>query len=235
MTHQYDQTSQFAELAARLAGLERQNARWRKTAFACLIIMMISIAAGALQQDDNETIEAEAFVVRDANGQARAMLSMANDEPMFALYSAEGNTRVALSVTKGGSGLTINDEAGKPRCGIALLPDGVTELGLTDSAGNLRARLNVSDEIARLMFADSGGNPRAMLFSNPQVTGLACADDNRQQRMQLLVGQNGPVLGMHDAEGRLRNVVSVFADTGPDIRILDEAGEPVFNQPERPE
>ena len=57
----------------------------------------------------DRTVEAEAFALRDANGELRADLGMTTDGPALVLYDANRRTRVELGMTAEGPTLSLLD------------------------------------------------------------------------------------------------------------------------------
>lgn len=62
-----------------------------------------------------KAVEAEKFVLRDANGRSRAVLTVSADgSPVLALSDQDGTTRATLAVSADGQpGLALYDEDGR--------------------------------------------------------------------------------------------------------------------------
>ncbi|MFQ5987098.1 MAG: hypothetical protein ACE5KQ_07050 [Thermoplasmata archaeon] len=116
----------------RLEILERQN-RWLKR-----VGVVVMVLAGALlligQAQPKWKIEAERFVVKDANGKVRAELGMAGYGPALVLYDGDGTRRAALGIAQKGPALFIFDTAEKRRAAFGVGEKGPA-LALYDGNG----------------------------------------------------------------------------------------------------
>lgn len=109
------------------------------------------------------TVEAEAFVVRDATGIRRAKLGMSADgwvrlrlfdeggercvslgvapdgHARLRLYDQHGESRAGLAVfpDNAGEGLVLNDQVGNPRLTVSLLDNGAADLRILDASGKV--------------------------------------------------------------------------------------------------
>ena len=140
-------------LAHRVTQLEQQN-RLFKCAGMLLLLLLGSVTLVAAQErGKGQTIEAERFVLKDANGRMRADLGMDknggvrfvlydenekqrlnaasfNEGPGLALFDENGAVRFSVSQSNRGPSLVFNDENQKPhvirlsrRVGIAFLDE----------------------------------------------------------------------------------------------------------------
>ena len=148
-------TAQTADLAAvvrRLEKVERQN--WRLKVGGILVGLVASaglLMGQALPQAT--TVEAEAFVVRDATGKQRAAFHLTPDGGVaLSFFDPAGIGRAALRVDREGSpDLTLLDPATKARAVLRVERTGAPGLGLFDPAGNLRAALYVVSDGSGLL------------------------------------------------------------------------------------
>jgi hypothetical protein len=137
------QTADLAAMVTRLERLERQN--WRMKVGGIMVVLVAS--AGLLMgqaMPKATTVEAEAFVVRDATGNQRAALHLTPD---------------------GGAALTFFDPAAKIRAALRVDREGSPDLTLLDEAARIRAILRVERAgLPGLVFFDQAGKPRATLY-----------------------------------------------------------------------
>ena len=82
------ETADLRSLKLRLSAVERQNKthRWSLVAGILFLLFVVWIVLPAA----SATVEAETFVLNDANGTRRAEMSMVLDQPTVTLYDAEG-------------------------------------------------------------------------------------------------------------------------------------------------
>jgi hypothetical protein len=89
-------------LSARVRNLECQNRVWKLSSMLLILILAVSLAKGVMAQGTQPnrpiTVEAQSFLLRDANGNVRAKLAMKpnapgtppNDQPSLELYDVTG-------------------------------------------------------------------------------------------------------------------------------------------------
>ena len=151
------------ELAVSRRGTRRMWVTLGLAGAVCAIVWSLTAVTGCIQtQGVGNTIRANAFIVEDGNGKARAKMSITTDGPGLALYDENGTTRALLSAIKGGPMLSLYDENGKTRALLGINKDGQW-LGLFDENGKVRAHLGINKDGPRLCLSDVNENPRAAL------------------------------------------------------------------------
>jgi hypothetical protein len=151
--------SPFPDLAAVVQRVERVEQQNRRLKSAVILVLLLG-CAGVLMgqaQPRSRTVEAEAFVLRDAAGKARAGLEMAPDGSVaLALYDQAGASRAAVRVKADGSpDVTLIDQAARIRAVLRVEPTGSPGLVLFDETGKPRATLYVvADGSANLQLSD---------------------------------------------------------------------------------
>lgn len=182
------QTITFRTLERRLRRVEREN-RMLRRAGAVLVIGVAAIMLMGQTILHRRSVESEAFLVRDARGQVRAMLK---------------------ALENGTVGLSFYDQDGVSRAWLRVLTDGTPGLVLSDQSGQVRTMLNVQgDGLVGLLFYDQSGNPRAWLNVLADGTGgLALFDEARESRAWLrLLADGSPGLTFWDGHGNaVRNL-----------------------------
>jgi hypothetical protein len=168
---------EFQALQRRLAALERCAAASRRAAAVWRGVAVIAIAAAAVVASGSAAthaqpanvaavVEARQFVLRDADGRARAILRMDADGPVLAMHHEEGKASVRVAATKTGGSLLFRDARGLPRAALGLIGDrGHPQLGLQDE--NARGVVTVGwvqniDEGPLVRVHDENGKPRAV-------------------------------------------------------------------------
>ncbi len=182
------QTITFRTLERRLRRVEREN-RVLRRAGAVLVIGVAAVMLMGQTILHRRAVESEAFLVRDAQGQVRAMLK---------------------ALENGTVGLSFYDQAGVPRAWLRVLTDGTPGLVLSDESGQVRTMLNVQgDGLVGLLFYDQDGRPRAWLNVLADGTGgLALFDEAKESRAWLRgLADGSPGLTFWDEHGNaVRNL-----------------------------
>ncbi len=164
------------QFAARLLRLERSN-RQLRVVLAALILGGVTLGLGGQDStgSSGRTVDAQAFILRDAQGAARAQLALSEGSPSLSLYDQRGRLRLALAIESGGSG--ENGENGGPLMNF-YGPDGaprvvIGERGtasfviLRDAEGAPRAAMAVQDNgEPSLYLLDENMNP---IFREPRT------------------------------------------------------------------
>jgi hypothetical protein len=152
------QTSDLAAVVTRLEKVERQN-WWMKVGG---IMVLLVASAGLLMgqaMPKATTVEAEAFVLRDAAGKQRAALHLSPEGgAALSFFDPAGIGRAALRVDREGSpDLTLLDQTAKVRAMLRVERTGLPGLVFFDQDGKARATLYVvSDGSAVLQLSDKG-------------------------------------------------------------------------------
>src|SRR5437773_1783635 len=114
-------------ISERLEKLERENRRLKRAAMASLLIAASIIFMGQAQR--RRTLEAESFILKDANGRPRGELAMdfgsrptltLRDANGFPLVSLAGGDEPSLTLYRVGSQEQVNLTAAKKLFGLAL-------------------------------------------------------------------------------------------------------------------
>jgi len=162
-------TAQIGDLAAiveRLETVERQNGRLK---FAGSMALLLAAAGLVMAQalPTSRTVEAEAFVLRDAGGTARAAWAPSPEGgAALTFFDQAGKPRAQVRVERDGApGLLLFDQTGYGRAMLRADRDGAPELTLTDQTAKTRAILRVERTGSPgLVLFDQIGKPRATLY-----------------------------------------------------------------------
>ena len=100
-----------ADLLSRVETLHRENVLFRRIGMAVLVLVAAVLAIG--QSPSPKTVEAEAFVLRDSNGNIRAKLDTKNGTTEFLFYSHAGQPRMTMKLDEERESLEMNDDSGK--------------------------------------------------------------------------------------------------------------------------
>jgi hypothetical protein len=251
MTPQVSDLAHALERLARLEhqaeGLQRQNRRL-KSAGAVVVLSALAFGlwghprpdpgASAARAADapgakGKTVEAESFVVRDADGQGRAMLTATAEGASLVLLErgfkpGARKSIVLLTVAKEGPHLDLSGSTGKRRVLLHATED--TGLILSDGDGKERAALSLTKVGPGLLLSDGRDSPRAGLTVTGNGSGLDLIGVDGKQRISLDLRAALQRLTFIDGSGRPRVGLAVTRD-GPGLDLFDEEGKPLFSKP----
>jgi hypothetical protein len=146
------------DILERLERLEKQNRRL-KSAAALFMIFTSSLVLMSAAGHKGRTIEARQIVLKDDEGNTRAILGMRSAGPGLTLYDANGDkVQALLAVLQTGPVLGLYDASGTTRVLLGATPKGAT-LTFNDAEGKLRAEMGFSGEAPHVTFFDRDGNP----------------------------------------------------------------------------
>lgn len=186
-------TPEMHALSQRLEGLEKQVAH-----LAALVTE---------QTDNNRTVVAQRFVVRDEENQRRAELGIVRlkgeteAQPWLGLFDANGRIRTAMSVEANGGRLELYNPQGQAVLELKEYREG-PRLALFDATGSTRLSLTVSEDgsFIYLFNADGKQNLRLELHSSGEEC-LVMQDANGNPRVLLAAnGERGPVIAFFKNE-----------------------------------
>jgi hypothetical protein len=158
------QTPDLHALVARLEKLEEQHRRLlrqhrcMKWAVAVLLLgaaLVGSVPRGQAGPPKGNVVEAERFVLRDAEGKERAVWGVGREGPHLSLLDTEARGRVVLAVTKGGAYLHLQDGDNRPRLELTA-ETGWSPLNVNDD-DTLRATVGWGREPMLGLFDEKGG------------------------------------------------------------------------------
>lgn len=131
-----------SDVQRRLAALEAANRRLRRAVIA--LSLSLVVIAGVGMSAGQRVVEASGFVLRDAEGRARAQLAESNGVPSLSLYDEAGTVRLALAVDREGPIINLFSPSGQPRAVLAER-ESRSFLVLRDADGAPRAAIAVQE------------------------------------------------------------------------------------------
>jgi hypothetical protein len=131
-----------AQIQKRLLRLERQN-RWLKLSGLVILALTALGAVTASEARKVGTVEAEEFVLRDADGNRRAVIKVLGGRTALAFFR-DNQPRLVLAESEHFAGLTLNGEEGQPRLTLGTVAQD-SALVLNNSRGKARAVLAVGE------------------------------------------------------------------------------------------
>jgi hypothetical protein len=171
--------------------------------------MAAVVLMGQATGNVTKVVEAEKFVLRDADGKGRARLeSLPSGLARLALLDKDETIQSVLGVGAGTSSLvlagrnnktilttsflSVSGKGGKSRLTLAVLPSGEQSLVLTDNTGRTRAELAIEvDGSSTFGLFDRTGTARAVLGSTSLEHAETGVIEKRPESSLVLFGNDG--------------------------------------------
>jgi len=197
-------------LARRLDQVERENRRLNRAGVVALAVIAAVVLMGQATGNVAKVVEAEKFVLRDADGKGRARLeSLPSGLVRLALLDKDENIQSVLGVGIVGTPslvlagrnsktilttrfLSVSGKGGKSRLTLAVLPSGAQSLVLTDNTARTRAELAIEvDGSPTFGLFDRTGTARAILGSTSLENEETGVIEKRPESSLVLFGNDG--------------------------------------------
>lgn len=161
-------------LLVRIERLEKQNRRMKQGGLACLLVLA-SVGLMAQTQHKKPTthkpvppppvvlpdnIEAQSFILKDANGKPRAELSMSGTGPSFKLRDQNGSALVTLSLNDSapnGALLLMSDPQHAAGLSISVLEGAGSQVTMTGPNADIQAHIGASADGSTIDLMDQNG------------------------------------------------------------------------------
>lgn len=144
-------TPDWTAVVERLEKLERQNRRMKQAGAVALLLATAVLLMG--QASPNRTVEANEFVLKDANGRVRGRWSIKADTAQFHLVDTNGVDRISLAELGNSTLLSLQDSDGGQRASLQVIRQ------------TSQLLLNHADDRASVhLAAEESGNTTLTLF-----------------------------------------------------------------------
>jgi hypothetical protein len=131
------ETSIAEALERRIEKVERENRRLKIAALIAVLCLGGALSLGAAANPpQQQKLEAETIVLRDAEGKTRIVLGVDKEGPGIAFLDAKGKLRMNLGLAKEGPALDLLDAAEQPRATLLLTEDQGPILNFVDKKGS---------------------------------------------------------------------------------------------------
>jgi len=188
-------TPDLLSITQRLEKLERQN-RWLKVAGSIFVLVVASLVFTA-QAPSKKRVEANEFILRDAEGRVSAELLSTGAGASLGMYDPRGQLRAVLAVGKYGPGLVLVDANGKIRATFGLDDEEGPSLLQLDANGT--RRLEIANQ---LRLFDANAKARVVLGTTAEAAQIGFNYIDQTPPMVLGAGNSGPALMMFNTEGK---------------------------------
>jgi hypothetical protein len=234
---------EMQQLTERLARVERQNRRLMRGGVALVLSCgSVLLMAQKPQKPASQTIEAQAFVLKDAAGGVRAELHMTPSGPALSIYGTEGFGDANLSAGSDGPRLQLRTEGGgiagigvsKGGPSVALLGAGTDERpSVLLDAGQQGAAL--------VLYRAQDNKVAARLAMQENGSGLELFGHAGEDSVILQLDNDEPTLALKDLQGftsAIGSTAIITPTTGEktqtsaaSIHLFDPKGKPLWSAP----
>ncbi len=214
-------------LASQNAVLSNQNRRLKMPGVLALVLIAAVVLVGAAAPKP-KTIEAEKFVVIDADGEKRAELGMFRPDadgapvPKLRLYDDKGNARAGMGLADDGAWYVgVGSEAEDAQAWLEIQHDGSAYLALSDQGGKVRASLGVSDGDGFVGLLDKDEKPSVWMATAEDGPSLAFFNAVGVVRAAIALAEDEPYMSAYDENQEAGIMVGVF-EGKPSLLLFDE-------------
>lgn len=220
-------------LYERIERLENQNRWTRRLGAVAILSVAVLFVSGQAKVSTKKTIEAEEFVLKDANGKTTAELSSSDAGPDLRFLDQNGAVRLSVGVYAGAPNMALFDQDSKQvatfvsdETGSELwFGSGPTEKPLAAIGTNLSMGKDGKPSLASFVrLCDRKGHDRVELEYSPlfNEASLQVSGTNEKETVGMSAGESiAPSLSVNFG----RNGVSLTSDKdGPALSIGDDRG-----------
>jgi hypothetical protein len=186
---------EMQQVMERLARVEKQN-RWLVHG-GLVLVLSCGIVLLMAQKPVTRTVEAQGFVLKDATGEVRAELHMADSGPELRLYDSQHNTFALIGASKKTGPLLALDAGGRGFVGLSISEKAGPLLSL--EMGKANANLTVDRGGPSLHLEGLGGSAWAKVDEGGPSLHLEGSEGSTWAR----VNELGPYLELEGLGGSM--------------------------------
>jgi hypothetical protein len=120
-------------LEGRILRLERQNRTLKVVGSVVILVGLAAVCLGV--SAPRKTVETDLLLIKDASGNTRMILGMADGGPAITMLDAKGKLRANIGVTEQGPEFDFLDANETPRVQIHVDKDKDPQFNLVDNKG----------------------------------------------------------------------------------------------------
>ncbi len=214
----------------RLKSLERELRifRWAASLMVVAIVSLVVVGLDATDDDKSigrfRQIDAGHLVIRDADGQMRAWLGIAEGGPRLIFFDHSGQQRMGVGMTRQSEpALGIFDMGQNERVVLGIV-DGFPGLVMRDPQGKKRAALFAREDWSSLFFYDKRENKRSGLGLFGEAAAINLCDDEGKDRVGLTTERKGSSLTFFDRGGQKRSALGLIGEDEPAFGYFTHEG-----------
>ena len=181
-----------SNILERVAALERENRRIKRAGLAGLLVGACLILMG--QARPSGTLEANEYILRDANGITTARLYNSPNGPLLDFLGNGGDVLASVgSLQRVGGQIFLKTRSGES---LFLYPTG---LQFSDRDSHERISMQAGNDGANLQLSDANGVPHATIKSTSHAAFMQLTGAEPEQVIGMATIA-GPALGMSDGK-----------------------------------
>ncbi|MEI6563803.1 MAG: hypothetical protein WCO42_05790 [bacterium] len=215
----------------RLKRLERE-VRVFRWATALLAVAAISIIVMGVESIDDDKaigrfrqIDTGHLVIRDADGQMRGWLGIAEGGPRLIFFDQAGQQRMGIGMTRQGEpALAIFDPGQNERVVLGLM-EGWPGLVMRDPQGKKRNALFAREDWSSLVFYDRRETKRTGIGIYGDASAVNLSDDRGKDRVGITTDRKGSSLSFFDIGGRQRAALGMVREDEPALAYFTHEGD----------
>jgi len=214
----------------RLKRLEREVRLFRWVAALVMVAAMSFVVMGLEATDNDKSIgrfrqiDTGHLVLRDADGQMRAWLGIAEGGPRLIFFDQSGQQRMGVGMTRQSEpALGIFDMGQNERVVLGVM-DGFPGLVMRDPQGRKRAALFAREDWSSLFFYDRRETKRSGIGLFGEAAAVNLSDDRGRDRVGLTTEAKGSSLSFFDRGGQKRNALGLLKEDEPAFGYFTHEG-----------
>lgn len=215
----------------RLKSLERELRifRWAASLMAVAIVSLVVMGLSATDDDKSigrfRQVDTGHIVIRDADGQMRAWLGIAEGGPRLIFFDQSGQQRMGVGMTRlGEPALGIFDMGQNERVVLGIM-EGFPGLVMRDPQGKKRAALFAREDWSSLFFYDKREIKRSGIGLYGEASAVNLSDDEGKDRIGLTTDRKGSSLCFFDRGGQKRSALGLLKEDDPAFGYFTHEGE----------
>jgi hypothetical protein len=214
----------------RLKSLEREVRIFRWAA-SLVAVAAVSFVVMGLESFDNDKsighfrqIDTGHLVLRDADGQMRAWLGIAEGGPRLIFFDQSGQQRLGVGMTRQSEPAVGIFDMGQNERVVLGVVDGYPGLVMRDPQGKKRAALFSREDWSSLFFYDRREVKRSGIGLFGESAAVNLSDERGQDRIGLTTEAKGSSLSFFDRGGQKRSALGMLKEDEPAFGFFTHEG-----------
>ncbi len=165
------------------------------------------------------------LVLRDADGQMRGWLGIAEGGPRLIFFDQSGQQRMGVGMTRMSEPALAIFDVGQNERAVLGITDGWPGLVLRDPQGKKRVAMFSRDEWSSLYFYDRRETKRTGIGIYGEAASVNLSDDQGKDRAGLTTDRKGSSLSFFDKGGQKRLGLGLLLEDEPALGFFNHEGE----------
>jgi hypothetical protein len=202
--------------------------RWAASLMAVALVSLVVMGLDATDDDKSigrfRQIDTGHLVLRDADGQMRAWLGIAEGGPRLIFFDQSGQQRMGVGMTRQAEpALGIFDMGQNERVVLGIM-EGFPGLVMRDPQGKKRTALFAREDWSSLFFYDKREVKRSGIGLFGEAAAVNLSDDRGRDRVGLTTDRKGSSLSFFDRGGQKRSALGLLMEDEPAFGFFTHEG-----------